>query len=143
MKLNGQSFSVVTVVDDDGKINKCNTKELFTINKDDLTNEMFKTPELYGWWSRLRAELDHQKRQLKAVMEQVEAQVSLSVRKGGGDGVKLTEKTIDAMIITDPLMKKSLEDYNEICRLCDVVSSVVETLRLKSEMIKLYINQSA
>jgi hypothetical protein len=140
MKLNGQTFTVVTVVDDDGQLQKFTTKELFQINKNQLMTEMLKFPEDFGWWTRLEAEIAHQKRQLKTGMEQTEAKVSMSVRKGGGDGVKLTEKTIEAMIQTDPLMVQSIQDFNEICRLHDVVSSVVETLRMKSDMMKLHAN---
>lgn len=138
MNLNGQTFNVVTVVDDDGQLRKFETKDLFKINKNQLMTEMLKFPEDFGWWTRLEAEIAHQKRQLKTGMEQVEAQVSISVRRGGGDGVKLTEKTIEAMIQTDPLMVKSIQDFNEVCRLHDVVSSVVETLRMKSDMMKLH-----
>lgn len=140
MKLNGQTFTVVTVVDDDGNLQKFTTKELFKINKDQLMSEMIKLPEDFGWWTRLEAELAYQKRQLKTCMEQTEAKVSLGIRRGGGDGIKLTEKTIEASILTDPLMVKSIEDFNEITRLHDIVSSVVETLRLKGEMIKLHAN---
>lgn len=141
MILNGQSFNVVTVVDDSGQLQKFSTKELFKINKDHLTAELMKFSEDFGWWSRLAAELAHQKRTLKTLFEQTEAKVSLSIRRGGGDGVKLTEKTIEAMIITDPLVMKATEDFNEICRLYDVITSVTETLRMKHEMIKLHINE--
>lgn len=137
--LNGQSFNVVTVVDDSGQLQKFSTKELFKINKDHLTTELMKFAEDFGWWSRLAAELAHQKRTLKTVLEQTEAKVSLSIRRGGGGegGVKFTEKAIEAMIIADPLVMKVTEDFNEICRLHDLITSVTETLRMKQEMIKL------
>lgn len=142
MKLNGQVFNIVTIVDDDGHLQKFETKDLFKINKDQLTAEMLKFSEDFGWWGRLAAEVGHQKRQLKATLDQTEAQVSISVRKGGVDGdVKLTEKTVEAMIAIDPLLKKATDDYNEVCRLHDIVISVVDTLRVKHDMIKLYTNQ--
>lgn len=142
MKLNGQDFSIVTIIDDSGNLQKFQTKELFKINKDQLMNELLKFSEDFGWWSRLAAELNFQKRQLKTSMEQTEAKVSLGIRKGGNEGIKLTEKTIEAMILVDPLMIKGVVDFNEICRLYEIVSAVVETLKTKSDMMKLYVGES-
>jgi len=138
MVLNGQSFSVVTVTDDEGKLQKFQTKELFKINKDQLMSEMLSFSEDFGWWTRLEAELWHQKRTMKSTMERVEADVAIFIRKGGIPDLKITAESVNSAIACDPRFLESVSNYNEVCRLSDIVSGVVSTLRTKQDMIKLY-----
>ena len=141
MKLNGQSFDFVSIVDDDGHLQRFETKELFKINKSKIQEELLKFTSEFAWWNRLKSELFAQKNQAKRALEVTEAELSLKARRGGYGDIKITEGTITNLVNSDPVMNEKHQIYNDLSRLSDIAFSTVESLRMKQEMIKLYLSE--
>ena len=137
LRLNGAEFNRVSIVDDEGQLHRFTTKELFKINKSDITSDLMKFPAEVAWWGRLEIELNHQKRLLKKKLDQVTNQTTLNFRLGGE---KLNAAALNEKVELDPVVQSATDDLNQITRLHAVVQGVNEALHVKHDMLKLYMN---
>ena len=110
---------------------------LLKIDKNDLDTELIRQTDLFNKISLQFVEAASIRDEKKKYLQVVEAELRLKIKKEfDDDGRRVTEKTLDAMIITDPIRLKANKIYQEAKLKCDKYEVLKESFRQRSYMLR-------
>lgn len=105
------------------------------IQRTDVPGEMEKAASLYGWWAQLLAEAEFDTDKAERALKLHMAELDATLRRGGGEGKRVTDKAIENTILRDDTYDALHSAYLESRRVANILRYVVRSLEHRREML--------
>lgn len=117
-------------------------KELCSIDKDLITDELIKIPSIYAYWAGILT-IVKKNRELQE-LEITSLAATLRKKHKEESGTKLTAKDLDDLVFSNEEYKNKQEEYIKKSQNYDMIKALVDSLQHKKDMlVQLSANQRA